>query len=485
MLSAGVTRAWFYPKTVLVVGASRGGGTLANIFVQRQREFGFTGSMFILHPDASEIDGVRCVRDIAEIDEPVDYAYVAVSGQDVVKLLVSWAGRVRVAQIITSGFRETGAEGQAFEQEMVRVARTVGTRLVGPNSMGTYSPGGGITLLDGAPTEPGDIGVGSQSGVAAGDVIKIGGAHGGRFSQVVSIGNCADVDLVDVYEHFVADSATRVIGLYVEGLDRGKDFLEALGRAEGKKPSVLLKGAMTERGMRSASLHTGALATDHRIWHGIAAQFGVALKSSIESFTYSLVSHSLWLAEGPRVGRRCCLVGPGGIMSVLGTDLFRTHGLEIPELSDKTVALLDDLKLPPGNSLRNPIDTPVGVMAAQGGRAFGRILRYVAASGEIDWFVVHISLQNLFSYLRDPTQALENAMQGTLEAAQNNGSYVRWGLVLRTNGDLRLEEVRAKYRAMAVAQRIPVFSQLEDAAASIADVVAFEEHRGQMGEQVT
>ena len=144
----------------------------------------------------------------------------------------------------------------------------------------------------------------------------------------------------------------------------------------------------------------------------------------------------------------------------------------------------------PGPGLKVPSDrkvtwSPRKLTPSSGGRAFGRILQHVAASGEIDWLVVHISLQNLFSYLRDPTQALENSVQGTLEAAQIHGNHVRWGLVLRTNGDLRLEEVRAKYRAMAVAQRMPVFTRLEDAAASIADVVAFEQHRVRMGAQDT
>lgn len=482
MLTAEETRAWFFPKTVLAVGASRSGASLANIFVQRQREFGYAGRLFVLHPEADEISGAPCVRDAAEIGEPVDFAYVAVPGPNVPELLARWAGQVRIAQVITSGFRETGPDGRRLEEEMVRVARAGGIRLVGPNCIGTYSPGGGLTLVDNAPPEPGDIGVASQSGVVAADVVKIGGFHGGRFSQVASIGNCADVDLVDVYEHFVADPGTRVIGLYAEDVGRGRAFLDALGRAEGRKPTVLLKGGLTERGQRSAALHTGALASDQRVWRGIAAQFGVSLTSSIEAFAHSLVGLSLWRGRGTPRGRRCCLVGPGGVMSVLGTDMFRDAGLEVPELSDETLSPLGDLRLPPGHSLRNPIDTPVGVLAARGGRAFGEILAQVARSGEVDWFVVHLSLQNLFSYLPDPDVALEHAVDGLLAAATEPGALARWCLVLRTNGDPALEEVRARHRARAAAQRLPVFTRLEDAAAAIADMVAFEEHAARTGE---
>ena len=90
---------------------------------------------------------------------------------------------------------------------------------------------------------------------------------------------------------------------------------------------------------------------------------------------------------------------------------------------------------------------------------------------------MHISLQNLFSYLADPVPALENVVRGTLAVASAFGGRARWCLVLRTNGDGRLEEVRAKYRTEALAQGMPVFTSLEDAASCISDVVRFEEHR--------
>ncbi|MBI4271794.1 MAG: CoA-binding protein [Candidatus Rokubacteria bacterium] len=477
MLSGDAARAWFFPRSILVVGASLQRVTLANIFLRRQREFGYTGTLHVLHPEASEIEGVRCVRRLAELSGAIDYAYVAIPGTEVPRFLADAAGRVRVAQVISSGFREVGDEGQALEAKMVEVAREGGVRLVGPNCMGSYSPAGRLTMIDGAAAEAGDIGVLSQSGVAACDAIKLGGFMGGRFSQVLSIGNCADVDSVEVYEHFVDDPATRVIGMYVEGLDRGAAFIEAVKRAEGRKPSVILKGGMTDQGRRSAVSHTGALATDGRIWQGLAAQFGLVLERSIEDFVGTLVGFSHWL-RGPRhAGRRCCLVGPGGVLSVLGTDLLRRHGLDVPALDGGALERLEALRLPPGSSVRNPIDTPVGVMQAQGGRAFGHVLRVVAESGAIDWFVVHVSIQNLFSYLADPETALESSIAGFLDVAHEFRERARWGLVLRTNGDPALDPVRAAYRARAAAGGIPSFTRLEEAANAIAAFVSWAEHR--------
>ena len=469
-------RAWFFPRSILVTGASRNRVTLANLFLRRQREFAYPGVIRVLHPEASEIESFACVRGFDAIPEPVDFAYVAIPASRVPAFLAEAAGRLRVAQIVSAGFREAGGEGRRLEAEMVDAARRSGIRLVGPNCMGSYSPGGRLTMVDGAPREPGVIGVASQSGVAAADVIKMGRFGGGRFTQVVSLGNCADIDVVDVFEHFAADPATHVIGLYLEGLDRGRAFVDIARRVQGEKPVVVLRGGMTDQGQRSVASHTGALASDHRIWHGLAAQLGFVLKISLDEFVSSLVSFAHWRRSPAAVGRRCCIVGPGGVLSVLGTDLFRRSGFDVPHLGAATLSRLEEFKLPPGSSLRNPVDTPVGVMQAQGGRAFGRIIEVVAVAGEVDWFVIHLSLQNLYSYLGDPEAALENGVAGLLDVAKRFDASARWAVVLRTNGDPALDEIRSRYRERMVAERIPVFASLESAADAMRDFIGWCEH---------
>jgi acyl-CoA synthetase (NDP forming) len=184
---------------------------------------------------------------------------------------------------------------------------------------------------------------------------------------------------------------------------------------------------------------------------------------------------------GDPVGRRVALVGPGGVLSVLGTDLLRRSGLDVPSLGAATLARLEALRLPPGSSVRNPLDTPVGVMQARGGRAFGEILRLVAEAGEVDWFVVHVSIQNLFSFLGDPETALAGSVAGCLEVAAEFRDRARFALVLRTNGEPALEPVRARYRAEAAAREIPVFARLEDAAAAVRSFVRWAEHRDRAG----
>jgi hypothetical protein len=90
---------------------------------------------------------------------------------------------------------------------------------------------------------------------------------------------------------------------------------------------------------------------------------------------------------------------------------------------------------------------------------------------------VHVSIQNLFSYLGDPQTALENSVAGFLDVARAFRDRARFALVLRTNGDPALEPVRAAYRARAAGSGIPTFGRLEDAASAIAAFAGWAEHR--------
>ena len=116
-------------------------------------------------------------------------------------------------------------------------------------------------------------------------------------------------------------------------------------------------------------------------------------------------------------------------------------------------------------------------MQAQGGHAFGSILEVVAAAGEADWFVIHLSLQNLYSYLGDPDTALENGVSGLLDVAMRFNASARWAVVLRTNDESGpLTDSARRYRERVANQGIPVFRSLESAADAMRDFVRWHEH---------
>src|SRR4051812_41647858 len=124
----------FTPKTVAVVGASTKGTAFPNVFIRRMREFGFQGPIYPIHPTAGEIDGLPAFRSFADTPEPVDYAFVSIPAPQILPLLSSANGRLRFAQVISSGFGEI-EEGRELQDELVKAAHAGGARLIGPNCL--------------------------------------------------------------------------------------------------------------------------------------------------------------------------------------------------------------------------------------------------------------------------------------------------------------------------------------------------------------
>ena len=157
----------------------------------------------------------------------MDYAYVAIGAEWVPGLLAAAAGNVAFAQVITSGFREEG--NAELEDRLVATAHAARVRLVGPNCLGTYSPRDrSLTFPVDAPTEPGRIGIVTQSGGLGTDIIKRGQWKGLGLSALVTAGNCADVGPADLVEFYLADDRTDAIGLYLEDVGDGRRFFDLL-----------------------------------------------------------------------------------------------------------------------------------------------------------------------------------------------------------------------------------------------------------------
>ena len=202
------------PSSVAVVGASTRGDALATATSATPRAFGYDGRIAIVHPSATEIEGELCFRSLSDIDAEVDYAFIAVPAAAVPDLVRGAGGQVAFAQIMSSGFGETGG-GEKLEAELVDAARTGGVRLIGPNCPGVHSPWGRVTFVDAAPHRPGHVGVISQSGGLGVDILRCversglalsGGSRRATPPMCRSSTCCATLD----------DDRTHVVGMYVE-----------------------------------------------------------------------------------------------------------------------------------------------------------------------------------------------------------------------------------------------------------------------------
>lgn len=462
----------FYPKAIAVVGASANNVAGGNRYIKNLLDFGYSGEIWPIHPSATEIEGRKAYSSLSDTPGIADYLYIAVNAGQVSSVLRSAKGRVKIAQVMSSGFSETEGGGN-LEAEMLEMARASSLRVIGPNCLGVYSPKGKVTFTAQADAAIGRIGIVSQSGGLGVDIIRRGKSRGVRFGGVVTVGNCADVKPWELVQYYLDSPDIDVIGLYLETAMGGRRLFEVLRAARGKKPVVLLKGGSTLQGQAAAMSHTGALAGNETAWDAMAAQTGLARVHTLNQFIDSLV-----MLQSARPNalptEKVILFGNGGGASVLGTDAFARFGFELAILGDDVTAGLEGLGLPPGSSVRNPIDVPAGALQQDEGRIAEKVLQTLTGS-EGAAIVIHINMTVVLSFKH--VDMLGNLVKAVLRIKDQGGDARHLMLVLRSDGDPEVEDRKRGYMKSAVEAGIPVFHELDDAAAALASLRTIERHR--------
>lgn len=453
------------PNAVAVAGASATNLVHGNAYIRQLQAFGFKGPIYPVHPKATEIEGLKAYPSLAALPEPVDYAYLAVGPGAAPAMLRAADGQARFAQTMASGFDE------AARADLRAAAHAGGARLLGPNCLGVHAPEGRLSFMAGADDRAGDVAILAQSGGLSLDILRRGARRGLRYRAVVTMGDCADLGPADLLPWFLDDPKTRVIGLYLEDAPAGRALYEALLKAKSRKPVVLLIGGRTDAGARAAMSHTGALASDGRIWDGLARQTGAALLDTLDGFLDALVACQTLTPNYGRPTRRLVLFGNGGGAGVLAADAFSRAGLDVGPLPPGAAEALAALDLPAGASSANPIDVPGNLLQRENGRFGVKVAEAALAAGGWDAFVMHMNVPGLLAY--DHVDILGPLIEAALSAAaQGGGGHV--ALALRSDGEPDVEAKKQAYREAALAAGAAVFDELPAAATALAALAAIE-----------
>ncbi len=344
----------FAPSSVAVIGASENPGKLGNQVLANLISSGFQGALYPVNPKADEILGLKAYASVSDIPGDVDTIVVVIPNKFVADVLEESGKKgVKAAIIITAGFREAGPEGVALEQEIVRIAKRHGIRLVGPNCLGvidTHTPMN-ASFAAGTP-EKGTIAFMSQSGALCTAILDYALAEHIGFSQFVSLGNKADVDDVALLDVWGDDPNTNVIIAYVEGITDGSRFIETARATAAKKPIIAVKSGRTASGSKAVSSHTGSLAGSDAAYDAAFLQSGVLRAESVqELFDWSTVFAYQPLIKGNRVAIVTNAGGPG----VMATDALEKQGLVLATLQPETEKRLAEV-LPAAANIHNPVD---------------------------------------------------------------------------------------------------------------------------------
>ena len=349
--------SFFNPRSVAIVGASRQQGKVGYEILANMIEAGYEHKIFPVNPKADSIAGLRCYPDIESIGQTPELVIIIVPAKIVPDIMQQCAKiKVKSVIIITAGFKEVGKEGKQLEQQIIQIARQAGMRFIGPNCLGVIAPANKLNASFGGdlPAE-GVIGYVSQSGALLAAILDMANANGIGFSKLVSIGNKADVDELDVIEAFGEDAETKVIAGYVESITDGNDFVRQAERISHNKPILLIKSGGSEAGAKAASSHTGSLAGGEAAYESAFARAGIIRCNSVkQQFDYAqALAYCAWggLLAGPSVAVITNAGGPG----IIAADAVEARDLTFANLSEETIKKLAD-NLPSASNLYNPID---------------------------------------------------------------------------------------------------------------------------------
>ena len=379
--------ALFDPRGVVVAGASTHPGKFGFVSLHNLMASGYRGRIFATNLDGVEVLGVPTLRSIEEVPHgEADLVFVCTPKSVNEELLKSAASRgIRAAFLTSAGYGEAGEEGRADERALVELCQQLGILLVGPNGQGIVSTPASMCAQIVAPYPPaGSIGVASQSGNFVSSFMNWSCATGVGISRAVSAGNAAATSVADLLEHYAEDPATSVGLAYVEGIEDGRSFLDAVRSVSARMPLVLVKGGSTTGGAKAAASHTGSLASDDRTFDGACRQAGVTRAATIEeAFEAAATFATQPLPRGPRVA---VITTAGGWGVVTADAVTRDPDLELVELPSDLRDQIDQ-RLPPRWSRSNPIDLAGGETRD----TIPELLELVASHPEID-AVIYLGL---------------------------------------------------------------------------------------------
>lgn len=344
---------FFKPESIAVVGASRQKGKVGYEILKNLLDE-YEGKVFPLNPKADSIEGIKCFADLKSIGEVPELVIIVVPAKLVPNIMeeCSRVG-VKFVIIITAGFKEVGGQGKKLEEKVKGIAKRSGIRVIGPNCLGVIVPQnklnasfGGKMPLDGS------IGYISQSGALLAATLDTANELGIGFSKLVSIGNKADVNELDLIRAFGQDKDSKVIAGYLESISDGNSFVREAERISHSKPILLIKSGSSEAGAKAASSHTGSLAGGEVAYESAFARAGVIRCNSIkQQFDYARAFADQPLPKGKRIAVITNAGGPG----IMAADAIEEQQLTFAEFMETTISKLKE-NLPPAANIYNPVD---------------------------------------------------------------------------------------------------------------------------------
>jgi acetyltransferase len=351
---------FFAPRSVVLIGVTRQTGPGAYNNLEVIQRYGYRGRIHVVHPKVPEILGTKTHARVADLPEVPDLAVISLGRERVLPVFEECVAKgIRRVVVISQGFADADERGKELQHQLVDMARLRGVRVVGPNTMGIVNP---FTALSTAFVDiPFDPAPPPLALVVQSGVFQVGfESFTGRMGKAIDIGNGCDVDVVDVLNYLEDDPQSRLIVLHMEGVARGREFLEVAGRVARNKPVVVFKTGRSAAGARAALSHTGSMVGEDAVFDMACQRAGlVRVRSMVELHAACQALLHFQAMNGPRVG----VVTATGACGIMAADACEDYGLELAPFPEAMRASLENPYIS-WHRLHNPVDIwPLGMVS--------------------------------------------------------------------------------------------------------------------------
>ena len=311
-----------------VIGVSERPDNLARIIVENLFKFQFNGEIFIVGKKEGILFGRKIYTSMEDLREGINVAVILTPASTIPGILEACGRKkIRWAVVESGGFREFSEEGARLEQEILRIAKKWGIRIVGPNGIGLINLENGfvvpfVKLMQEA-VNKGKVSVLAQSGGVTISYFNLLASANVGIAKMVSMGNKLDLNEIDYLKYVIQDPQTEIIGLYLEGLERGRELME-IARSTSK-PIILHKANIGEGSHHIAKFHTAALANDDRVVDAALRQADIIRARDFRFFASAVKILSL----PPMKGNNLIVLSRSGGIAIVAADSAERYGFKL------------------------------------------------------------------------------------------------------------------------------------------------------------
>src|SRR5574338_247895 len=344
------------PKSIAIIGASDKEGSVGRTITSNIMK-GYKGKIYPISPTRDKVFDMAAYKTVLDVADSIDLAIV-VTKNDVVPAVLEECGKkgIKGVIVITAGFKEVDEAGQKLEQQLKDIVKKYGIRMIGPNCLGVMNLDPNTmmnsTFLKVTP-KTGQIALISQSCAICAALVEDASAQGIGFSAVISVGNKADLNEIDLLKMLAEHEQTKVIVMYLEDMGNGQEFLRVCKdiTKNRKKPVIILKSGRSPEGAKAAMSHTGALMGSDEIYDAVLSQSGAIRVDTMEElFDYAVAFSKQPLPlDGDLV-----IVSNAGGPAIISTDACSKYGIKMATIEDIRPQI--NAVIPPWGSSRNPVD---------------------------------------------------------------------------------------------------------------------------------